>query len=91
MIRLPIIFVGVHCPIEEIWNRREATWGQNKDEVDEGVRLATYLSQNAANFLSYDLKCDTSKFSSKEWARMIGQRIDVGLPKSAILTTLQND
>lgn len=33
---LTCLLVGVGCPLEVIWARREATWGQRREEVDEG-------------------------------------------------------
>src|SRR5438128_1399150 len=31
---LPVLFAGVLCPTDVIWERREATWGQVRDEAD---------------------------------------------------------
>lgn len=83
LIGLPVIFVGVRCAIEKIWNRREETWGQKKDEVDEGVRFAVHCSQKAASLLTYDLECDTSNLSPEECAEMIATKLDRGTERSA--------
>src|SRR5713226_2899811 len=53
---LPVLFVGVLCPTDVIWQRREATWGQVRDAVDDRVRLAVDLHQRAAREHTYDLE-----------------------------------
>lgn len=80
---LPVLFVGVFCPTEVIWERREATWGQNRDAVGEDVRSAVELSQRAAREHSYDLEVDTSRLSPEECAAVIGNRLSEGPPGSA--------
>ena len=32
---LPVLFVGVHCPLAVIWERRAATWGQPKEDASD--------------------------------------------------------
>lgn len=80
---LPVLFVGVLCPIDEIWTRRQATWGQVEADVDDGVRFATELSQTACHTRPYDLELDTSALSPVECARIIGERIAQGPPGTA--------
>jgi chloramphenicol 3-O phosphotransferase len=79
---LPVLFVGVHCPVEVIWERREATWGQVPDDVDDGVRSAVELGQRAMREHSYDLEIDTSQSSAHECAAIIGKRLAEGPPGS---------
>lgn len=33
-----VAIVGVRCRIDVLWARREATWGQVREEADDGVR-----------------------------------------------------
>ncbi len=77
---LPVLFVGVHCPVEVIWQRREATWGQVRDAVDDGVRSAVELGQRAAREHSYDMELDTSFSSPEECADAICKRLAEGPP-----------
>jgi chloramphenicol 3-O phosphotransferase len=81
---LPVLFVGVLCPIDVIWERREATWGQNRDAVGEDVRTAVELGQRAAREHRYDLEVDTSRLSPDECADAIRRRLAEGPPGSAM-------
>ena len=80
---LPVLFVGVSCPIDVIWQRREETWGQTRESVDEGTRMAVELGQRAAHEHTYDLELDTSKFTPEECADAIRRRLADGPPGSA--------
>ena len=81
---LSVLFVGVLCSTDEIWRRREATWGQVRDEVDDGVRLAVELAQEAARGHTYDLELDTSKTTPGECAEVIRRRLTDGPPGTAL-------
>jgi chloramphenicol 3-O phosphotransferase len=72
---LPVLFVGVRCPIDVIWERRAATWGQKRDEVDERTREAVELAQRAAASHRYDLELDTSELSPDECVEQIRARL----------------
>ena len=78
----PVLFVGVLCPVDVIWERREATWGQVRSEVDDGVRCAVELGQRAAREHRYDLEIDTSLLSPDESAEAIRKRLIDGPPGS---------
>jgi len=80
---LPVLFVGVLCPIDVIWERREATWGQVRDAVDERTREAVELGQRAAREHSYDIELDTSLLTPDECAEAIIERLAAGPPGSA--------
>jgi chloramphenicol 3-O phosphotransferase len=75
---LPVLFVGVHCPIDVIWQRREATWGQVRDAVDDGIRSAVELGQQAAREHAYDLELDTSLMNPEACAELIRERLAEG-------------
>jgi chloramphenicol 3-O phosphotransferase len=80
----PVLFVGVRCPIDVIWSRRETTWGQKRGVVDAGVAAAVELAQLATHAHgTYDLEVDTSMLSSGECAQVIGRRLADGPPGSA--------
>ena len=80
---LPVLFVGVLCPIDVVWQRREATWGQVYDEVDERTRNAVELAQEAARAHRYDLELDTSLLTPGECADAILERLAAGAAESA--------
>lgn len=78
---LPVLFVGILCPIDVLWARREATWGQVRDKVDDGVRNSVRLGVEAVHALGdYDLELDTSLLSPGECAERIRVRLEQGPP-----------
>lgn len=81
---LPVLFVGVRCPVDVIWERRAATWGQVRGAVAEDVVAAVELAQTASHGHGrYDLEVDTSVVSPAEGAQMIGRRLAEGPPGTA--------
>jgi len=84
---LPVLFVGVCCPIEVIMERRRNTWGDRSasrggtaDDIVSRVRLW----QRAVHTPGiYDLKVDTSLLSPEECAKVIQRRLQDGPPPSA--------
>lgn len=80
---LPVLFVGVVCPLEVVWERREATWGQARGSVEPDVVVAVELGQAAVHAHGgYDLEVDTSVLSAVECSRRIGDRLGQGPPGS---------
>jgi chloramphenicol 3-O phosphotransferase len=80
---LPVLFVGVRCPLEVIMERRRATW--HVDSIDErSIPEPVSWWQQAIHVPGiYDLEVDTSVLSSEECADIIRQRIVKGPPPSA--------
>lgn len=84
---LPVLFVGVHCPIETIMQRRNA--GQAGREglyavgtADEPVPAPVLRWQRAVHLPGiYDLELDTSKQSPAECAARIGEVLRVGVAR----------
>jgi len=80
---LPVLFVGVRCPLAVVMDRRRATWGVGtaaNDVVPEAVRLW----QQAVHVPGiYDLELDTSMLSAEECAAVIHQRLADGPPPTA--------
>jgi chloramphenicol 3-O phosphotransferase len=73
---LSVLFVGLMCPIEVIWERRATTWGQERDKVPPDVVAAVELAQGATHAHGrYDLVIDTSAVSPTEGAEAIGLRL----------------
>ena len=80
---LPVLFVGVRCPIEVIIERRRNTWGRRGSAVDP-VPPAVHLWQRAVHTPGiYDLEVDTSLLSPEACAEVIRRRLKDGPPSSA--------
>lgn len=80
---LPVLFVGVRCPIEEIIKRRRATWGDAL-AGDGPMRAPVMRWQDEVHRPGlYDLEVDTSKHSPKACAEAIRRRLDDGSAPSA--------
>lgn len=83
---LPVLFVGVHCPIEIIMERRNR--GQAGREgryavgsAAEPVPAPVLRWQSEVHIPGiYDLELDTSKLSPAECAARIGERLSAGGP-----------
>lgn len=76
---LPVLFVGVDCPVSVARERRRATWG------GEGFATSTQLADPVALWheavhdgVTYDLKVDTSELTPEQSAQLIRQRLDSG-------------
>jgi chloramphenicol 3-O phosphotransferase len=80
---LPVLFVGVRCPLEVIVQRRRATWHVGNTEGDS-IPKAVSLWQQAVHIPGiYDLEVDTSVLSPEECATAIRQRLENGPSPSA--------
>jgi len=80
---LPVLFVGVHCPLGVVMERRRATWHVD-NPVGVSVPNAVSLWQQAVHVPGiYDLEVDTSVLSSEECADVIRQRLEKSPPPSA--------
>ncbi|RKN70665.1 chloramphenicol phosphotransferase CPT family protein [Paenibacillus ginsengarvi] len=80
---LPVLFVGVRCPIEVIIERRLATWGSglaNDGSIPKPVRLWQQAVHTPG---LYDMEVDTSVSSSEACAALIASRLRDGPPPSA--------
>ena len=72
---LPVLFVGVHCPLEVIMQRRRDTWHTSETTVPEAV----ILWQQAVHIPGiYDLEVDTSVLKPEECAEIIRKRLANG-------------
>ena len=73
---LPVLFVGVHCPIEIIMQRRRST-GWNADDPAGAPPLPVQLWQREVHSPGiYDLEVDTSLLNPQECAKAIRQALD---------------
>jgi chloramphenicol 3-O phosphotransferase len=76
---LPVLFVGVRCPIEVIMERRRNT-GWNVESADDApIPPSIRLWQREVHIPGiYDLEVDTSVLSPAECAAVIRQHLDHG-------------
>lgn len=81
---LPVLFVGVRCPIEVIMERRHATGWDASRSVDAPVPPPVRLWQQEVHIPGiYDLEIDTSVLSPEACAAVIRQHLEHGPPPSA--------
>ncbi len=86
---LPVLFVGVRCPLEVIMARRNAGRPGREHEYATGsdgepVPAPVLRWQNAVHVPGiYDLEVDTSRLSPDECAAAIRARLEAGPPGSA--------
>jgi len=81
---LPVLFVGVRCPVEVIMARRRETGWSAGDSVDAVVPPAVHLWQREVHRPGlYDLEVDTSALSPGECAEAIRKRLVDGPTPSA--------
>ncbi|BDI31991.1 chloramphenicol phosphotransferase [Capsulimonas corticalis] len=81
---LPVLFVGVRCPIEAIMQRRKET-GWNADHTDGAPIPPPVLRWQREVHIPgvYDLEVDTSIMSPHECAQIIRRRLEQGITPSA--------
>ena len=93
---LPVLFVGVHCPIEEIMRRRNEAGpgrGYARGTPEVPIPPPVALWQEAVHDPGhYDLEVDTSELTPEECAARIRARLDDGPPGTAFadLATLED-
>ena len=79
---LPVLFVGVHCPIEEIMRRRNEAGpgrGYARGTPEVPIPPPVALWQEAVHDPGrYDLEVDTSQLSPEECAARVRARLDDG-------------
>jgi chloramphenicol 3-O phosphotransferase len=80
---LPVLFVGVRCPIEVIMQRRAATWGDAYADDGSVPRPIALFQRDVHVPGIYDLEVDTSLTSPQESAALIRRRLDEGPPPTA--------
>jgi chloramphenicol 3-O phosphotransferase len=82
---LPVLFVGVRCPIETIMERRRAT-GWNADIAEDAPAPEPVRRWQREVHIPgiYDLEVDTSLLSPSECAAVIRQRLEDGPRPSAL-------
>jgi chloramphenicol 3-O phosphotransferase len=81
---LPVLFVGVRCPVDVALERRRATWGGVGYHQGGAVPDPVGLWHEAAHTPGiYDLEVDTSVLRPEECVDLIASRLTDGPPPSA--------
>ncbi|WP_405057157.1 chloramphenicol phosphotransferase [Kribbella sp. NBC_01505] len=76
---LPVLFVGVRCPVDVVLERRRATWGGVGYNQGGTVADPVALWQEAVHTPGvYDVEVDMSALTADECAQVIGQQVDSG-------------
>lgn len=74
---LPVLFVGVRCPIEIIMERRRSTGWSPESSAEEPIPPPVHLWQTEVHIPGiYDLEVDTSRLTPPECAEKIRQRLE---------------
>ena len=90
---LPVLFVGIRCPLNVIMERRIATWDNSYYE-DGSVPKPIVLWQKSVHLPGiYDLEIDTSVLSPKECADLIRKKLEENPLNTAfkLLTDMINE
>ena len=78
---LPVLLVGVRCPLDVVWERRGAAWGQDRVSADPGLRAAVERWQAAVHAIGpYDVELDTSTLTPAHCADVVATRLADGPP-----------
>lgn len=81
---LPVLFVGVRCPLDVVMERRRATGWETGSSADAPVPQPVRLwQQEVHRGRIYDLEVDTALLSPSACAELIRQRLDSGARPSA--------
>ena len=80
---LPVLFVGVRCAPDVIWQRRAETWGQHRESADQSLLDAVARWPGRSMPSRYDLEVDTSESSPAECAEQVLSRLRDGPPGRA--------
>jgi chloramphenicol 3-O phosphotransferase len=80
LVGIEVLFVGVRCPLEVVWERRRVTWGQDRTTAAPELEAAVQRWQDAVNTVAYDLEVDTGDASPAACAVTIVERLASGPP-----------
>lgn len=80
---VPVLFVGVRCPLDTVWERRRVSWGQDVASADAGLRAAVDRWQVAVHAHPYDIEVDTAVLGPGQCTDVIAMRLADGPPGTA--------
>jgi chloramphenicol 3-O phosphotransferase len=78
-----VLFVGVRCTPDVIWQRRALTWDQHRESADRSLLDAVERWPEAVHGLTYDLEVDTSNSTPADCAVRVLSRLRDGPPGRA--------
>ena len=83
---LRVYFVGVRCPVDEVWRRRRETWHRGEDIPDDAPvpDLVRIWDREVHKPGIYDLEIDTSEMSAETGGGMILRHIETGRAPDAV-------
>ena len=88
---LPVLLVGVRCPVETIMERRIAGHEPKRDRILSKISKGDPIPEVVLRWQrvshvpgTYDLEVDTSKLSPEECAGIIREYLDDGKPQTAM-------
>lgn len=89
--KFPVLFVGVHCPIDVIMQRRIDTW-QASYLGDGSIPKPVKRWQESVHDPGiYDIEVDTSILSAEACASLIQRRLEIGPPATAFQKIAEMD
>lgn len=81
---LPVLLVGIRCPLDVVMQRRISTWGQRYND-DGSIPEPVLRWQRASHAPGiYDLEIDTSVTTPTAAARLIHSRLTEDRPNAAV-------
>ncbi len=92
---LPVLFVGVRCPLDAIMARRNAGQTDNPATYETGtaalpIPLPVQRFQDAVHVPGiYDMEVDSSVLTPAESAALIRRRLDTGIPSPSAFERLR--
>ena len=73
---IPVLFVGVTCALDEIWQRLEKTWGRTRENANPDAIAAIELGQTVTHEHDYDLVVDTTHRSTVDCVASIRELLE---------------
>jgi chloramphenicol 3-O phosphotransferase len=80
---LPVLLVGVRCPLDVIWARRAKSWGPSGTPERQKTEAVERWQSEVHAGLTYDLEVDTAALTPAQCADLVAARIENGPPGDA--------
>jgi chloramphenicol 3-O phosphotransferase len=75
---LPVLLVGVRCPLDVIWERRAKSWGPSGTLGRQRTEAVERWQSEVHAGLTYDLEVDTAVLTPAQCADLVAARIENG-------------
>jgi chloramphenicol 3-O phosphotransferase len=83
LVGMEVLFVGVRCALDEVWERRRVTWGHDCASAEPELVAAVQRWQDAVHAAPYDLEVDTGVATPDACAARVVGRLADGPPGTA--------